>query len=123
MPDPVYPRSNDTPLRWLGGTRVRTPSLGRKARRDLGAALRILQQGGRISLPHSRPMPSIGARCHELRVREESASWRLVYRMDPDAILVVDLFRKTTRRNPTQAIERCRKRLRSYDADATEDLR
>jgi len=68
-------------------------------------------------MPLSRPMPSIGPRCHELRVRDEGRQWRLVYRTDPHAILVVDLFRKTTQKTPKQAIERCRWRLQQYDED------
>lgn len=67
-------------------------------------------------MPLSRPMPSIGARCHELRVRDSDVSWRLVYRVDPDAILVVDLFPKTTRTTPARVLERCGQRLRDYDA-------
>ena len=68
-------------------------------------------------MPLSRPMPSIGTRCHELRVRDAGKQWRLVFRTDPDAILVVDLFRKTTQKTTKQAIDRCRRRLRQYDED------
>ena len=66
-------------------------------------------------MPLSRPMPSIGPGCHELRVRDAAKQWRLVYRTDRDAILVVDLFRKTTQKTPRQAIDRSRRRLRQYD--------
>jgi len=107
----------DKPLRWLGGTEVKTPPVGVQARRDLGVALRVLQRGGRLSMPLSRAMPSIGARCHELRVRDEGRQWRLMYRIDSDAILVADLLRKTTQKTPRQAIDRCRRRLRQYDED------
>lgn len=68
-------------------------------------------------MPLSRPMPSIGPRCHELRVREDGKQWRLIYRIDTEAILVVDLFRKTTQKTPKQAIDRCQRRLRLYDED------
>jgi phage-related protein len=106
----------DKSLRWLAGTEVKTPPVGLQARRDLGAALRVLQGGGHLSMPVSRPMPSIGARCHELRVRDEGKQWRLIYRTDPDAILVADLFRKTTQKTPKQTLARCQQRLRQYDA-------
>jgi phage-related protein len=105
------------PLRWLGGTVVRTPPVGEQARRDLGVALRVLQRGGQLSMPLSRPMPSIGSRCHELRVRDEGKQWRLIYRTDSDAILVVGLFRKTSQKTPKQAIDRSRGRLRQYEDD------
>lgn len=34
-------------------------------------------------MPHSRPMPGIGSRCHELRIVDVNATWRMVYRVDP----------------------------------------
>jgi phage-related protein len=109
--------ANKKPLRWLGGTAAKTPPVRERARRDLGVALRLLQRGGQLAMPLSRPMPSIGPRCHELRVRDEAVQWRLIYRVDSDAVLVVDLFKKTSRKTPKQAIERSRKRLLLYEND------
>ena len=51
----------DKLLRWLHGE-VKTPPFSRAARLEAGFLLRRLQQGESIALPHSRPMPSIGAR-------------------------------------------------------------
>jgi phage-related protein len=59
--------------------------------------------------------PAIGARCHELRVNDAGQSWRIVYRIDNDAIVVADVFAKKTRSTPRQVIETCRRRLREYD--------
>jgi phage-related protein len=59
--------------------------------------LRQLQDGAKVGLPHSRPMPTIGARCHELRVVDEGATWRIIYRLDADAVVIVDVFSKKTR--------------------------
>jgi len=66
-------------------------------------------------MPQSRPMPAIGPRCHELRVNDRNATWRIVYRLDDDAVVIVDVFEKKTPRMPRQVIERCRRRLRDYD--------
>ena len=63
----------------------------------------------------SRPMPSIGRRCHELRVSDEDGDWRLVYRIDADAVVVVNAFRKTAQQTPQRIIRECRNRLRRYD--------
>lgn len=104
-------------LRWLGGTQIKTPPVGEKGRRSLGAAIRVLQGGGQLTMPVSRPMPSVGSRCHELRVGDDGRQWRLIYRIDGDAILAIDLFRKTTQKTPKNVIERCRRRLKSYDQD------
>jgi len=47
-------------------------------------------------MPQSRPMPSIGARCHESRINDEAVTWRLVYRIDEDAIIILEVFSKKT---------------------------
>jgi phage-related protein len=60
-------------------------------------------------------MPEIGRRCHELRVVDEEQTWRIVYRIDPDAIVIAEVFSKKTRSTPTAIIERSRQRLRRYD--------
>jgi phage-related protein len=113
----IYIPGGGEPLRWLGGTRVETPPVGEAARKELGIALRILQRGGQLAMPRSRSMPSIGPRCHELRVGEDGVQWRLIYRVDEDAVLVVDLFSKTSRKTPRLVLERARRRLRRYDEE------
>ena len=62
-------------------------------------------------------MPSIGERCHELRIRDAEKNWRIIYRIDDDAILIVEVFNKSTRTTPKNVIDICRKRLSRYDAD------
>lgn len=107
-------KNNDKPLVWLEGE-VKTPPFSSAARLEAGFLLRRLQRGDKIGMPHSRPMPSIGARCHELRVNDQNTTWRIVYRIDPDAIIVLEVFKKGTRQMPAQVIEVCKRRLRLYD--------
>jgi phage-related protein len=83
---------------------------------EIGVLLRQLQQGVSIGLPHSRPMPSIGESCHELRIRDAEKNWRIIYRIDDDAILIVEVFNKSTRTIPKNVIDICKKRLSKYDA-------
>ena len=104
----------DKPLIWLHGE-IKTPPFSRPARLEAGHLLRRLQRGDVIGMPHSRPMPAIGAHCHELRVRDVDADWRLVYRSDDDAVVILEVFSKTTRTTPGNVIEACRKRLKEYD--------
>src|SRR5260221_7334838 len=104
----------DKPLAWLK-CEIKTPPVGIEARVEAGALLRRLQHGESIGMPLSRPMPSIGPRCHELRVRDADKNRRVIYRIDPNEILVVDVFRKTTRQTPKHVIDNCRERLRAYD--------
>ena len=106
----------DKPLVILSGE-IRSPPLSSAARVEAGFLLRRLQRGEMLAMPHSRPMPSIGARCHELRINDVEAgkTWRVVYRIDSDMILVVDVFAKKTQATPKNVIETCRKRLRVWD--------
>jgi len=66
-------------------------------------------------MPQSRPMPVVGQRCHELRVRDAAADWRIVYRADDDAVVILTVFRKTTRTTPKGIIDACIRRLSEYD--------
>ena len=117
MSFPTYPlpvSPHDKPLVWLHGE-IKTPPFSAKARVEAGFLLRRLQRGESLGMPHSRPMPDIGRRCHELRVRDSGAAWRIVYRIDADAIVVVDLFSKKTAKTPPVLIAACGRRLKEYD--------
>jgi phage-related protein len=85
----------DRPLVWLHG-QIKTPPFSAAARIEAGLLLRRLQRGELLSLPHSRPMPSIGPRCHELRIDDEKQTWRIMYRLDADAVVVTEVFGKKT---------------------------
>jgi phage-related protein len=108
-------QSEDKPLVWLHGA-VKTPPFSREARLEAGFLLRQLQMGDTLTLPHSRPMPSLGPHCHELRLNDQRKSWRIIYRIDEDAIIILDVFEKRTNQTPKHIIEICKQRLREYDA-------
>ncbi|MBK6519747.1 MAG: type II toxin-antitoxin system RelE/ParE family toxin [Polyangiaceae bacterium] len=110
----------DKPLAWLHGE-VKSPPLSAAARVEMGTLLRRLQRREKLAMPASRPMPSIGPRCHELRVNDENATWRLIYRIDPDAIVIVDVFSKKTAATPQSVTDGSKQRLKQYDAAAKED--
>lgn len=96
---------------------VKTPPFSASARLEAGFLLRQLQEGGILSLPISRPMPNIGVHCHELRINDSDAEkqWRIIYRIDSDAIVIADVFQKTTQKTPKRVIENCQRRLKIYD--------
>jgi phage-related protein len=106
---------DDKPLIWLAGE-VRTPPFSAEARLEAGYLLRQLQTGLKVGLPHSRPMPSICPRCHELRIQDQDQTWRLVYRLDKDAVVMLDVFSKKTSKTPKVTIDACKKRAKQYDA-------
>jgi phage-related protein len=94
---------------------LKTPPLADESRREIGRLLGLLQDGESIGMPKSRPMPSIGPGCHELRVRDARHNWRVLYRIDADAIVVVDVFPKATAKTPRPVIVSCKARLAEYD--------
>jgi len=105
--------AKDKPLVWLHGE-LKTPPFSPEARLEVGYLLRLLQGGESLSLPWSRPMPSVGLRCHELRVNDANQTWRIVYRVDSDAIVILEVFAKKTQTTPRQVIETCKRRLNQY---------
>jgi len=105
---------SDKPLAWLHGE-IKTPPFSQAARIEAGFLLRRLQKGEMLGLPHSRPMPSIGRRCHELRINDAGATWRILYHIDSDAIVILEVFSKKTTKTPKSIIEVCKRRLKEYE--------
>ena len=103
------------PLVMLGGE-IKTPPIPEATRSEIGYRLWLLQSGNTPGMPHSRPMPSLGPRVHELRIKDADNNWRVIYRIDPDRVLVVEVFAKKTPKTPQHVTKACRSRLRRYDA-------
>jgi phage-related protein len=51
----------------------------------------------------------MGARCDELCIHEERRAWRVMYRVDDDAIVTAEVFAKTTPQTPPAVIRQCQK--------------
>jgi phage-related protein len=83
-----------------------------EVRADLADALARLQEGHLLSMPLSRPMPSIGRGVHELRFRDRSGIYRAIYYLaGAGRIHVLHAFQKKTRETPWQNIQIAKKRL------------
>jgi phage-related protein len=107
----------DKPLVWLHGE-VKSPPFSKLARLEAGFLLRRLQKGDLIGMPHSRPMPGIGRSCHELRIVNEKVTWRLMYKIDSDAIIILEVIEKKTSKTPKSVLDLCKKRLKAYDNES-----
>jgi len=59
-------------------------------------------------------MPSVGAQCHELRINDGDHAWRIVYHVEADAVVILEVFSKKTDATPQQTLDICRKRLAAY---------
>jgi len=108
----------DKPLVWLRGE-VKSPPFSADARVEAGFLLRRLQKGESLGLPHSRPMPSIGFQCHELRINDENQSWRIIYHVAADSVVILDVFSKKTAATPKEVVTNCKRRLAAYIQAAT----
>jgi phage-related protein len=102
------------PVVWLRGE-IKTPPFTAEGRQEAGMLLRLLQQGEQLRMPQAEPVPDIGKRCGALRVRDAEHNWRIMYRVDPDAILILEVYSKKTRKIPDEIIVRCQQRLKLYD--------
>ena len=98
---------------WLYGE-VTSPPFSVDARIETGIFLRRIQKGEKLSLPHSRPMPPIGKGCHELRIVDENNTWRIIYHLAEDAVVILEVFSKKTKQTPQHIIELCKKRLKYF---------
>ena len=110
----------DKPLVWLAGE-VKTPPFSKEARIEAGQLLRRLQRGEALAMPQARPMPGVGRRCSELRVRDEGANWRILVCVEADAVVILEVFAKKGRTTPRKVLETCRARLRRYRQDSQGD--
>ncbi len=109
----------DKPLVWVHGE-ITTPPFSDNARIEAGYLLRQIQRGKSLSLPQSRPIPSIGTRCHELRINDKNLTRRIIYRIYEDAILILEVFEKKTNKTPKSIIDVCKQRIKRFDTDARE---
>jgi phage-related protein len=82
-------------------------------RGDLADALARLNEGHKLSMPLSRPMPSIGKGVHELRFRDRSGIYRVIYVfIGSGSIYLIHAFMKKTTQTPIQNIDLAKKRLK-----------
>lgn len=52
--------------------------------------------------------------CHELRIVDQDATWRIVYFVDRDAVVILEVFSKKSRQTPKKVIDTYKKRLATY---------
>lgn len=91
----------DKPVVWLKGE-VKSPPFSSEARIEAGLLIRRLQMGESLGLPHSRPMPTVAPQCHELRINGENQTWRIIYHLAADAVVLLDVFSKKSAATPVR---------------------
>jgi phage-related protein len=84
-----------------------------EVRRAFGKAIYDLQAGHTLTMPLSRPMPTLAAGAAELRIRDATGIYRAFYVVKvADAILVFHAFVKKTQKTPGAELLIGRKRLK-----------
>jgi len=85
----------------------------KEVRREFGKAILDLQQGEILSMPISRPMPSVGTGVAELRIRDRSGIYRaFYYARSPRGILVFHAFMKKSQTTSRRDLNLGRNRLK-----------
>ena len=107
-------RTKQKEVAWLG-CEIKTPPFSEKARIAAGELLGDLQEGRMPVFPHARPLPDVGKGCLELRVRDGDLFWRVLCRVDDDAVIVGGVFPKKTAKLPRQEKESFLRRLAAWD--------
>jgi phage-related protein len=98
------------PVRFLGSSRRVLREFPKNARQEAGYQLERIQMG--ISAEDFKPMPSIGKGVEEIRIREESGAYRVIYTARlAEAVYVIHAFQKQTRATPHRDIEIARERF------------
>ena len=84
----------------------------KEVRRELGKAVFDLQMGAVLTMPLSRPMPSVAPGVEELRFRDRAGIYRaFYYARSPRGILVFHAFAKKSRSTPKRELALGAKRL------------
>jgi phage-related protein len=65
-------------------------------------------------MPYSRPMQIIGKACHELRIKDKDKTWRIIYHIANDAIVILEVFSKKSKETPKYVIDNSKNRLNKY---------
>ena len=99
------------PVRFLGDSLKRLRALAEGAGYDVGYQVWRVQLGQPAE--DFRPMPTIGPGVDEIRVRDVTGAYRVIYTARfADAVYVLHVFRKTTRATPRADIELAAQRFR-----------
>lgn len=98
-------------VRWIGDSRERISAFPDEPRSEAGYQLERVQAGQ--DPMDWKPMPSVGLGVNEIRVREDSGAFRVIYVAKfEEAVYVLHAFQKKAQKTPKQDIDLARQRFR-----------
>lgn len=84
-----------------------------EVKNDLYDSLAMLQNGMLLTMPLSRPLSNVHISLHELRLKDRTGIYRIIYFIKKsDAIYLLHAFKKKTQKLPFKNIEIVKNRLR-----------
>ena len=99
------------PVRWLGDSHERIREFPHDARREAGYQLERVQAG--MEPVDRKPMPSVELGVSEIRVRDSTGAYRVIYVAKfSEAVYVIHAFQKKARKTPRPDIDLAGKRFR-----------
>ena len=104
------------PVEFAGNSLARLRDFPASARRAAGYQLDRVQRG--LEPDDWKPMKAIGAGVRELRIRERSGAFRVIYLATlPDRVVVLHAFQKKTQRTSKRDIDLAAGRFRDLRKD------
>lgn len=104
------------PIHFLGDSREALRNFPDDARYSAGVELRALQTG--LEPSDWKPMKTVGTGVREIRIREASGAFRVIYLATlPDRVLVLHAFQKKTQQTPKRDIDVAANRLKTWKAE------
>ncbi len=83
-----------------------------EVRREIGKVIYDLQKGAKLSMPLSKPMPSVRSGVEELRIKDRAGIFRVFYfARRADAVLIFHAFQKKTEKTSQKDIKTGQTRL------------
>ena len=106
------------PVEFLGSSLDDLRAFPEQARHDLGFQLERVQRG--LEPDDGKPMQTIGPGVREIRVRDASGAFRVIYvAAFAEAVYVLHAFAKKTQRTTQHDIALAQRRLRELKRGAT----
>jgi phage-related protein len=103
-------------IRFLGDSLKCLREFPQDARHDAGYQLDKVQRGEQAA--DFKPIPTIGSGVEELRIRDESGAYRVIYTARrPDAVYVLHAFQKKTQTTAKRDIDLARTRFAELPKD------
>ncbi|USN46641.1 MAG: type II toxin-antitoxin system RelE/ParE family toxin [Pseudobdellovibrionaceae bacterium] len=98
---------------WNKQAKETVRSFSTEVKQEIGALLRLLQDGHALGMPQSRPIRQVHKSAFELRVKDSSGIFRVFYLVvEKNKILIPHAFTKKTQKTTQKDIETGKKRLR-----------